>query len=271
MSIYKNIPYTYRIKWSNTGMSYYGVRYAKDCDPEDLWVSYFTSSEHVREYIQIHGEPDIKEIRKTFTPGNAQGAMEWEHKVLTKINAVDRADYLNKSYAKGIPPMFGDKNPMNLPGVREKHKEAVSNPVKREKASTTAKEVWQRPGHRELQSSARKKAWKNNKVRKEQVGSKVSAYWKNNDSFRQEQRENRRKLWEDAVYREKLTLTRQGKNNGRYDSTLYVFEHTDGTIEVSSRYDLINKYKLNKGSMCGVVKQHGTMHKGWKCKGIQGS
>lgn len=37
MSIYKNIPYTYRIKWSNTGMSYYGVRYANDCKPDDLW------------------------------------------------------------------------------------------------------------------------------------------------------------------------------------------------------------------------------------------
>ena len=270
MSIYKNIPYTYRIKWSSTGMSYYGVRYAKDCNPGDFWVTYFTSSAYVRDYINTHGDPDIREIRKTFASGDSSGAMEWEHKVLVKLNAVSRSDYLNKSNAKGIPPMFGEQNPMNLPGVREKHQAAVSNPVRREKASATSKEVWQRPGHRELQTAVRKKAWQENEVRQQEVSRQFSALW-DDPEYRKIQSANRKEKWRDPDYHHKMTLTRQGKSNGRYDPTLYVFEHTDGTIEVSSRYDLINKYKLNKGSMCGVVKNYGTMHKGWKCNGIHDS
>lgn len=270
MSIYRNIPYTYRIKWSSTGMSYYGVRYAKDCKPDDLWVTYFTSSEYVRDYIKEHGEPDIKEIRKTFPSGDSHAAMEWEHNVLKKINAVNRTDYLNESYSKGIPPMLGDKNPMNLPGVREKHKAAVSTPERREKASATAKEVWQRPGHREVQTVARKQAWQENEARIKEVSRQFSALW-DDPEYRKIQSATRKEKWRDPSYHHKMTLTRQGKNNGRYDPTLYIFEHTDGTIEVSSRYDLINKYNLNKGSMCGVIKNHGTIHKGWKCVGVHGS
>jgi hypothetical protein len=36
MNIY-NTPYTYLIGWSNQNKYYYGVRYAKDCHPNDFW------------------------------------------------------------------------------------------------------------------------------------------------------------------------------------------------------------------------------------------
>lgn len=230
-------------------------------------MTYFTSSEYVRDYVNEYGDPDIKEIRKTFASGDSHAAMEWEHNVLKKINAVNRTDYLNKSYSKGIPPMFGDQNPMNLPGVRDKHKAAVSNTIAKEKKSVTSKEVWQRPGHRELQSEVRKKAWQESEQRQHEVSRQFSALWDNPD-YRAAQVAKRKEKWQDPDYHHKMTLNRQGKNNGRYDSTLYVFEHTDGSTEISSRFDLINKYNLNKGSMCGVVKNHGTVHKGWKCNGV---
>jgi hypothetical protein len=52
-------------------MNYVGVRYAKDCHPSDLFVTYFTSSDYVAEYIKEHGMPDIIEVRKIDEPGQS--------------------------------------------------------------------------------------------------------------------------------------------------------------------------------------------------------
>lgn len=91
MSIYQ--PYTYLIEWSSTGMKYYGVRYAKNCNPKEFWKSYFTSSKYVKQYRKLHGEPDIISIRKTFV--NRDDAILWEYKFLNRINAGERNDFLN--------------------------------------------------------------------------------------------------------------------------------------------------------------------------------
>jgi len=58
--------YTYCIGWTVNNVSYYGVRYAKNCHPSDLWVTYFTSSKFVKIHRENYGEPDIIKIRKTF-------------------------------------------------------------------------------------------------------------------------------------------------------------------------------------------------------------
>jgi hypothetical protein len=121
MDIYSNTPYTYRIQWTKTGMNYYGVRYAKDCDPSDLFVTYFTSSEYVTNYIKEHGMPDIIEVRQTFTThSRINEARDWESRVLTKLNVTKNKNYLNKSTGKAIPPMYGEDNPMNDPISKEK-------------------------------------------------------------------------------------------------------------------------------------------------------
>lgn len=100
-----NIPYTYRIKWSKTGMNYYGVRYAKNCHPDEFWIKYFTTSDYVTKYRKEHGEPDIIQIRKKFlTENRVDDAREWEHRVLTRLDVIDRGDYLNMSNGKGIDP-----------------------------------------------------------------------------------------------------------------------------------------------------------------------
>lgn len=88
-----NVPYTYLLKWTSTGMKYYGVRYAKGCTPTDLWVKYFTSSDLVKEYVESHGNPDIIQIRKVFD--TADSARKWEERVLKKLGVVSRNDYLN--------------------------------------------------------------------------------------------------------------------------------------------------------------------------------
>jgi len=105
MNIYTNTPYVYRIHWSKTGMNYVGVRYAKDCHPDDLFVTYFTSSKYVADYIKEHGLPDIIEIRKKFTgEDRRQKAIIHEERVLKRLNVIGRQDYLNKHDGSAVDP-----------------------------------------------------------------------------------------------------------------------------------------------------------------------
>ena len=67
-------PYTYLIGWSHLNTYYYGVRFANNnkdiANPDELWVTYFTSSKYVSEFRELNGEPDIVEVRKTFNKEN---------------------------------------------------------------------------------------------------------------------------------------------------------------------------------------------------------
>jgi len=121
MTIY-NIPYTYYITWSTTGMKYYGVRYAKDCHPNDLWKTYFTSSVNVAEYVKEHGNPDIIQIRKIFSGNNAVNkARIWEHRILRKMKVISRKDYLNESDGRSICPLASSKARTGVsPGNKDK-------------------------------------------------------------------------------------------------------------------------------------------------------
>ena len=87
-------PYTYRIFCKPTNQYYYGVRFAKDCNPDDLFVKYFTSSNDVKELIKIYGkESFIIEVRKVFeTP---EKAIDWEIRVNKRTMKWE--NYLNKS------------------------------------------------------------------------------------------------------------------------------------------------------------------------------
>jgi len=97
----KNLPYTYLIYCKSTKQYYYGVRYSKNCNPTDLWKSYFTSSKYVRNLINKYGKDDfLFEIRKTFI--NSYKARCWEQKVLTRMNASKRKDFINKNNS-GFP------------------------------------------------------------------------------------------------------------------------------------------------------------------------
>lgn len=88
-------PFTYSIYCRPTRQYYYGVRFARGCDPLDLWTKYFTSSIYVKKLILLHGKEsfDIK-IRKVFSDANS--AKIWEAKFLTKIKASQREDFINK-------------------------------------------------------------------------------------------------------------------------------------------------------------------------------
>jgi hypothetical protein len=138
MNIYTNTPYTYRISWSKTGMNYYGVRYAKGCHPSDLFVTYFTSSDYVADYIKEHGLPDIIEVRKTFTgEDRRKKAILHEQQTLKRLKVVGRQDYLNKHDIKAIDVCD--------PQVAAKIKATNATPETKQRRSEAVRRMWADP------------------------------------------------------------------------------------------------------------------------------
>ncbi len=88
-------PYTYLIGWSSLNKWYYGARYGKNCQPSDLWVLYFTSSQYVAEFREKYGEPDVISVRRTFDTPLA--CHQWESKVLHRLNVAKDPKWLNRS------------------------------------------------------------------------------------------------------------------------------------------------------------------------------
>ena len=99
-------PYTYLIGWPDQDKWYYGVRYAKGCDPTDLWNPYTTSSNHVKQFVQQHGVPSVRQIRKTFN--TSAEAKLWESKVLKRMKVVHKDQWLNKHDKMAAPEQKGD-------------------------------------------------------------------------------------------------------------------------------------------------------------------
>ena len=57
--------YTYLIGWRKLDKWYYGYR-NRDNPESDLWVEYFTSSKYVKEFRELHGEPDVVRVHRVF-------------------------------------------------------------------------------------------------------------------------------------------------------------------------------------------------------------
>lgn len=111
-------PFTYLLKFKPTGQLYYGVRFAKKCNPSELWTTYFTSSRVIKNLIAKYGRNafDI-EIRKTFETKDQ--AVLWESRVLKKIDAATNSGWLNKSN--------GDSKFRACGEFTELHKQKISN------------------------------------------------------------------------------------------------------------------------------------------------
>lgn len=115
------VPFTYLIGWSKHSKFYYGVRYRHNCSPDELWVKYFTSSKTVKRLRIELGEPDIIQVRRTFA--NAKDAQEWEHRVLVRIQAVKRSDFINKHDMISKNVWKGEK-------LSETHKKNIGNAIR---------------------------------------------------------------------------------------------------------------------------------------------
>ena len=97
MSIYSAIdrtPFTYVVTHIPTGKKYYGSRYKKYCQPEDLWTTYFTSSQNIHSLIQETGKQSfLISIRKIFA--TVEECRYWESRFLHKINAQLNPNWIN--------------------------------------------------------------------------------------------------------------------------------------------------------------------------------
>lgn len=98
----KHIPYTYLIGWPALNKWYYGVRYAKNCNPSDLWTKYKTSSRIVKRFVQENGDPTVLEVRKKFS--SVSKAQIWEQKVLKRLQVTKNAKWLNRHDSKAFDP-----------------------------------------------------------------------------------------------------------------------------------------------------------------------
>ena len=118
--------YTYLIGWSGHDLWYYGVRWAKGCSVNDLWTTYFTSSNRVAAKRVELGEPDVVEARKVFdTP---QAARRHEARVLDRLGAVKSQRWLNQqNHGKNFNSCD--------PELRENINRAVKTPEHRAKMS----------------------------------------------------------------------------------------------------------------------------------------
>lgn len=86
--------YTYYLYHIPTKQHYYGVQFNKKANPKDLWSKYFSSSKRVHYLIDEYGADSfLVQIRKIFDC--PRKAIEWEKRVLTKLNAANRSDWLN--------------------------------------------------------------------------------------------------------------------------------------------------------------------------------
>jgi len=105
------IPYTYRITCVPTGRHYYGVRFAKNCKPDDLWTTYFTSSKPIKRLIEEFGKDSFSaEVRKVFN--DVDSAREWEQKVLERLNVRKNDNWINTHCNNSIGGFPGESNPM---------------------------------------------------------------------------------------------------------------------------------------------------------------
>jgi hypothetical protein len=90
------IPFTYVLKFKPTEQYYYGVRYAVGCNPDNLWNTYFTSSDKIHELIDKFGKDSFTyKITKTFN--SSKEAVEHEHKFLSRVNAMHNGKFINLS------------------------------------------------------------------------------------------------------------------------------------------------------------------------------
>lgn len=133
-------PYTYLIGWSELDLWYYGVKFGKSADPALFWVNYFTSSKYVKSLRDEFGEPDVREIRKTFKTKEA--ASEWERKVIRRLRAVFSDKWINRGnggHEFNPPPELRARSKTCRQKISEARRRWAAKPENREKAVEAAR------------------------------------------------------------------------------------------------------------------------------------
>ena len=159
-------PYTYLIGWSELDLWYYGVKFGKSADPALFWVNYFTSSKYVKSLREEFGEPDVREIRKTFK--SKEAASDWERKVIRRLGAVWSDKWINRGnggHEFNPPPELRARSKTCRQKISEARKRWATKPENREKAIECARRAGEL-GASKISAKARERfsdpEWKKN-------------------------------------------------------------------------------------------------------------
>ena len=226
MCIYK--PYVYLIGWTKTNVWYYGVRYALGCDPSDLWTKYFTSSKYVNKFREEFGEPDKIITHKTFI--TTKDAIEYELYMLNCVGATTLDCWLNKH----IPEK-------NFNGLINRNK--------------TYDEI-----------HGIEKAKKLKKIRSDRMLGNKFGVGHSKGKGHPKEKHSLWKVGHTIETKQKISKTKIGKLNPRYDNISCTFFHKDYGSFTGTRYDLLNKYPqlgLNIQQLKKVRENILYSHKGW--------
>lgn len=163
-------PFTYYLYHRPTQSHYYGVRWSRSCDPSDLWTKYFTSSKTVKLLIKQYGVDSFDvEIRKIFS--SKEKAIEWERKVLVRLNVLNRPDWLNKNVSGCI---VNDVHPLLGIPCSEEKKRKIS-------AAKKGKKIWSEEQKNQMSiSRSGVNHWSYNKPRPISTRQKISEANKGN-------------------------------------------------------------------------------------------
>jgi hypothetical protein len=237
-------------------MKYYGVRYARNCHPDDLWTIYFTSSSYVADYISKHGAPDIIQIRKRFYgPNRVTESKRYEHRVLCRLNVAYRTDYLNKSNMNSL-----DTTKLDDPDVKARWAAsmvAVRNDVNAKKKRTLG---YQKKAIERAAADTRIHEFVNIKTG-ETITCSVTALaikYKLNISNLSDMSTGSRMIvtgWRIANAKHVHGLTDQKKFN---------FVHISGATEYCNRKELEKKYDINSGNLSEMMNGNRKSCKGWR-------
>jgi hypothetical protein len=253
-------PYTYLIKFKQTGQLYYGSKTAIGCHPDQFWVKYFTSSKVVEKLIREFGV-DSFEVLYVKLHETKEDAMKWERLYLVSVDAGYNPEYLNKHNGGDNFVSVGGwhHSESQLQKMREfRHTEEwkieVGNTHRGKIVSEESKEL-NRIAHTGANNALFGKFGEDHPS----FGYKHTEEWKKEHSERMSGKNSPnycKHLSED--HKQILKETKSKK---------YIVTFPDGHEEIIiNMKEFCKNNNLTPQGMCIVVKGKGKHHKGFKCR-----
>ena len=80
------LEYVYLIMHKNSGRVYVGSRSAKNCNPDEFWTTYFTSSKVIKKIINDEGRDSFEVLE--IIPRPLCDAVEYENAILRSADRI---------------------------------------------------------------------------------------------------------------------------------------------------------------------------------------
>lgn len=231
------IPYTYLIGWSHLNKYYYGSEFSnsvhKIAHPNNLWTKYYTSSKIVKEMRILYGEPDIIQVRKTFTTAHA--AHNWEYRVLTRLGAAKNDKFINQHNA-GFKFYCTKHSPETLLKMSKSQKGRKKTQAQKDQISATLKATSWKIGFKESIETKRRKSIA------------LTGYKRSEE------------------HQQKLNRTRSNIKYKHWSKQhIFTFTHKQGEVFTGTRKDMKMRFpELRSQYVDDICSGKRKSHKGWK-------